>query len=309
MKIAVFGYYNALNAGDDRMQFAITSLLKGSQHEIFFLPHRIEPPIQLLKKMDWILIGGGGLVFDHHGIWYKMKKWMRKTPAKIGVLGLGINNLTEHLKAEVDDLIERSEFFFVRDRRSHQLTGQHESVTVGPDLTWIVPVSVPDDITVNEQYKFAISLAPCHWKVFEPAQWMKSLTLSECVPFPLFCIESSDLSLLSQFFPNVPSHYSLLPLIASRTLIGARFHAIQFAMQLGKPFIAINYDFKVLEACKDAGLEEFCLETDEPEQLSETIRNLEQNRESIIAKISNYRETQISKASQLQIQIREIIGI
>lgn len=50
MKIAVFGYYHSLNAGDDRIQYSITKLLEGNT--VVFLPHYLPPPREYLETFD-----------------------------------------------------------------------------------------------------------------------------------------------------------------------------------------------------------------------------------------------------------------
>lgn len=270
MKIAVFGYYNALNAGDDRIQYCITRLFQGNT--IVFLPHYLPPAEEYLQSFDWILIGGGGLVFDRVGIWVNTKQWIKKCRANIGVFGLGVNRVSPDLLPELSHLIEKADFFYVRDEKSKSLLNNHPKVKVQPDLTWIFPFSVEKSTKVSN--KIAINLLPCHWKEFDVERWVKELELSafDINPFPLNFNRDRDYDLLKKYFGNsITQEFSLQPLIDSEILVACRYHAIVFAMQIGKPFIAINYDEKVQRLLSEANLSELCLETTEFDCLSEKI--------------------------------------
>lgn len=309
MQIAIFGFYNSLNAGDDRIQEAITHLLGGRGHQLYFLPHHLEPPIGMLKHMDWVLIGGGGLVFSPHGIWVRMRRWMRKIRAKIGVLGLGINQLPDVLRTEIDDLAERSSFFFVRDQRSHDLTGRHPRVRVAPDLTWLIPHALPAGVTVPQRFRFAVNLVPCHWKPFDPDQWMKHFPQGESLPFPFYLTEKHDVGLLRRYFPDVPTQFSLMPLLAAQILVGARFHSIIFALQLGKPFVAIAYDDKVRELCRESGLAEYCLDTEEHELLPERLERLTGSEAAVRERIGEFARRQRAEAAALASSVADAMHL
>lgn len=300
MKIAIFGYYNALNAGDDRIQTCLVRILRG--HTIVFLPHYITPPIQYLQTFDWILIGGGGLVFERVGIWSNVQKWVQKCKANIGVLGLGINKVTQDLENELLSLIEASTFFYVRDATSHSLLGNHPKVKIFPDLTWCYPLA---SYTSPYEHGIALNIVPCHWKTFDHKAWVDACLPHSINPFPLNFNIDRDFDLLTNFFgSSVPSEFSLSPLHESRVLVACRYHAIIFAMQLGKPFIAICYDDKVERLLNESELAECGLKTHESHQLEETLEYVLSNQSDLKEKIAMFASDQIQKSQKLKELVR-----
>lgn len=201
------------------------------------------------------------MVFERVGIWVDVRKWLKYCKAKIGVLGLGVNHIPPELEVELAQLIEASEFFYVRDIESKELL-QHPKVKVYPDLTWCFPIDIESD---NEKEEgIALNLLPCHWKEFNHDAWIKNLPNTLIHPFPFHFNKNRDHILLKHYFgETTPSEFSLSPLKKSRILIGCRYHSIVFSMQVGKPFIAINYDKKVERLLQESNLSECCLETTE----------------------------------------------
>jgi polysaccharide pyruvyl transferase WcaK-like protein len=302
MKIAVLGYYNALNAGDDRLQFCLTRMFQG--HTIVFLPHYLTPPKEYLQSFDWILIGGGGLVFERVGVWHQAAQWLKDCNANIGVLGLGVNQVSDDLMPEVEAIIRQSKFFYVRDRKSHALLNDHPQVEVHPDLTWCYPFAVDR----SPQAGVALNLLPCHWKPYQPEKWVQALSHHQVFPFPFHFGKQRDFDLLNQFFAGrVPPEFLLQPLVDSEILVACRFHAIIFAMQLGRLFVAINYDHKVYRLLADSDLLECCLETDEPEKLAEKIEFVMAHRSQILQKIEAFRTKQLQQAEQLRLTVQAIV--
>lgn len=305
MKIAVFGYYNALNAGDDRIQHCITQLLQGNT--IVFLPHYLTPPKEYLQSFDWILIGGGGLVFDRVGIWTDVKKWLRYCRAKIGVLGLGVNRVSEELKPELSALIKAAQFFYVRDQQSKKLLVDNSKVEVHPDLTWCFPL---DSGTLNIKGQgVALNLLPCHWKEFNHSAWIETLNKFQVHPLPFCFSQGKDFELLRHYFGDAtPSEFSLQPLLKSRIIVACRYHAIIFAMQARKPFIAINYDEKVYRLLYESNLLECCLETTEYHLLKEKIQFVLDNETELVKKIDAFAILEEERAKELSKSVKHYLA-
>jgi len=288
MNIAIFGYYNFFNAGDDRIQHCLKRIFQG--HIITFFPHFLPPPhLDYLNTFDWIIIGGGGLVRERVGIWVEMSQWLRGLRANVGVLGLGINSLTPELTLEVFSLLNQAKFFFVRDQTSKQLLNDDDRVEVHPDLTWCFPFEQNSD---NIEDTIAFNITGCEGK-FKTEHWLRQLASAQLVPFPLYFTKDRDYILLKKHFGDcVPREFTLEPLVQSRMLIACRYHAIIFAMQLGKPFIAINYDDKVQRLLVESGLSNFCLELDQYDLLGEKIRDLQAHEPEIKHQVKSYAQAQ-----------------
>jgi hypothetical protein len=307
MRIAFFGYYNFLNAGDDRIQSCLKRIFAG--HILVFLPHfEPIPPLSFLNTFDWLIIGGGGLIRERVGIWVNMASWLKSVRANVGVVGLGVNSLTPELAVEVSSLIKYAQFFFVRDQQSKQLLNNDPKVEVYPDLTWCFPLSktcYQVDSQENNQSNFsdvvAINLTPGITQPYEPEKWIEQCKHLNLIPFPLYFTKNNDYWLLKQYFQHVPEEFDLQPLIQSKFLLACRFHAIAFAMQLGKPLIGINYDDKVRRLLIESNLSELCLEVTEHNLLPEKINYLAANQVIIQQKIATY-GTQQTQLAQVMLQ-------
>ena len=307
MNIVIFGFYNALNAGDDRIQYCLIRALRQG-NTLVFLPHFQVPNPIYLRSFDWILIGGGGLVLERVGIWHRMRRWINKSSkvtrsrfrikrkaAKIGVLGLGVKNVGDGLDRELRHLIKKSEFFHVRDSVSKSKLDD-ERVQVSPDLTWMFPYKTQVAPQIGT---IALNLAPCPWRDFEAAQWIEVLRGEQVRPFPLYFTDDRDYGLLREFYgDDVPDEWTIQPLIQSEILVASRYHAITFAMQLRRPFIAIRYDTKVESLLCDAGLLDCMLQTNQSDQLEEKIAWVRENKKSLIERIDEYARIQEQKGQR-----------
>lgn len=281
MKIAVFGYYHHLNYGDDRLGQALVHALY--PHTVVLLPHNQTPPD--LDWFDFVLIGGGGLVWAEVGIWADTIQWLTKSKKPFGVVGLGINELNANLKPALMWMVEHAAIFAVRDRKSHALLDFHPKAKVMPDLTWMIPYPVRDAAEIDSS--IALSIASKHPQGYNPLDWHDAFqTIEEVIPFPLRFGKTHDADLFRSLgYDSVPQEFSTEPLYRCRCLIATRFHAAIFALQIGVPFIAILYDDKVRRLLADHDLEDLGLEFDQFDQLEEKLQTLIQDQASITARI------------------------
>ena len=303
MNIAIFGFYNSLNAGDDRIQYCLTRALR-QNNTLVFLPHFQAPNPVYLRGFDWILIGGGGLVLERVGIWDGMKRWigqsrrkLRGPKVKIGVLGVGVKKLSDGLDDELRDLIEDAEFFHVRDTASKTKLGDDPRVEVSADLTWMFPYRT--EVT-PQAGTIALNLAPCPWRGFEAKLWVEALDGEQINPLPLYFTDDRDYGLMREFYGEaVPDEWTVEPLIQSEILVASRYHAITFAMQLRRPFVAIRYDTKVESLLEDAGLLDCMLQTNQNDQLAEKIAWMRANQVELIERIDRYATQQEQRGAQM----------
>ncbi|MGL5940596.1 MAG: polysaccharide pyruvyl transferase family protein [Waterburya sp.] len=305
MQIAIFGYYNFFNAGDDRIQHCLKKIFAG--HILVFFPHFLPPPsLDYLNTFDWIIIGGGGLVRERVGIWVNMSDWLRLLRANIGVVGLGVNSLTPELSLELLSLLDYAKFFYVRDNKSKELLNNDPRIEVHPDVTWCFPFINHTD---SHNDTVAINLTPGFDREYDTDQWIKHCSNLNLVPFPLYFTKHRDYWLLKQYFnDSIPEEFDLQPLINSKMLIACRYHAIVFAMQLDKPFIAINYDDKVKRLLTESNFNHLCLELDESYLLSEKINYINSHYQEIKQKINNYTLEQQKLAQIMLIKLNKQIN-
>lgn len=296
----VYGNFQKKNIGDDRIQFSWEQLLSGKSTT--FLPHYQAPRRQWGWTRSWHIIGGGGLVFEAVGVWDNGGKWTQQKSRKIGAAGLGINRMDESLAKTVRTIADRSEFFFVRGQRSLDLCLEAQiSASLGTDMTWSVPFEAQDSF---ENGVACVSLVPCWWKNFSEKNWKKvlhSLSL-DYISLPM---DPRDEPVLQNCLSlDNPPSFAIESLQKAVMLIGARFHSVVFAMQMGIPVIAIEYDFKVGQLMKEVGLEEFSISIEEPDRLPGLVEKLRSERETICDKIRAYADCQKACAVEMIAEVK-----
>lgn len=306
-KIAVLGYFNELNAGDDRLSYCIRKLFE--EHSVTFLSHNHTPHVSYLNSFDWVLIGGGGLAFNDNrvGIWKNMRWWLSRVKANIGVIGLGVNNPSQALREELLALVDRCQFFYVRDYQSHANLNFDIRVKVYPDISWWFPVPKPYNQQSKTANSLAINLVYCPWKAFDYSSWVKVCSPFHLNPFPLrFSTENSDVRILRQYtkLSNIPNEFTLEPLYNSDLLVGCRFHSIIFSIQILKPFVAIGYDDKVKVLLDQGGLSEFYLDTEQYSCLPDLLENLYSRYHEVVDQLDSYRNLQQSLSKQMINEIK-----
>jgi polysaccharide pyruvyl transferase WcaK-like protein len=303
MRIAVFGYYHKRNEGDDRLQHAITDML-GDEHDLVFLRHDTLPPLTFLRTCDWVLIGGGGLIFRRMGIWRDVRRWVLRSGVRVGILGVSVGNISPDMRTDIDELASVAEFFFVRDQESRNMLG-YSNVQVGPDLSWLIPhayIDRPNNAGV------AVNLGYCDPVGFQPEPWMHALLrLDDTLrPLPFYYSSvprSGDYGFLAKYFDGVHPYFSIDHLTRSHVLVGFRYHAITYAIQTGLPFVAIAYDHKVRRLCSEAGLSKLCLPPEEWERLPATLDAVNTEYEKVRAHLANIRKRQCTYAAYMRSEI------
>ncbi len=308
MNIGVMGYYGYGNVGDE-------VILENLQR--FLAPHRVIPIslglfkspdlIKRLNAFDFLVLGGGGLyrkapaspfgVFD---------SWSDDLQTPIGVLGLGVEKLSPHLLPATHKLIDKSSFFFVRDEESRRILG-HPRVQVAPDLTFYNPVQAPATGRRGKEIVCGINLRPSHNAVAEWRRALLDLPITKKVfPFSIHPALGDRESLL-ELDHNCPDGFDLNDFAAADIIVGAAFHSIVFAIQLGIPVIAINYDPKVYRLMHEIGLSHYMLEWDEWDRLRSCYEQALAEREVIRQQMLDYTSAAQERLHQALEAPRQII--
>ena len=302
MRVAVFGFYHADNFGDDRLMQMWVRLLR--EHQCTFFQHHAPPSLGLLREFELILIGGGGLVWNHVGIWKDVRRWTTRCGIPVGVAGLGVNQAPGELEEEMAALVDRSEFFFVRDEKSKRLLGAPDTVQVAPDLSWLFPF---DSGPTENGRGIAVNLCPR--ASVDPDSVRELLAGETLLPFPLYLRAKEDLGYLEALTGGrVASEFRLTPLLESEMAVVCRYHAVQFAVQIGKPFLAIIYDDKVRRFLGDHGLSDLAIEPDQVSELKQRIAWLRSNRDEISGRLEKTRQRLLESAEELRGAIIGRIG-
>lgn len=269
----VFGFYDQRNAGDDRFAVVIKQWL--NNHHLTFLPHTEPPPLDLLRRCDYALVGGGTIASSPYGIFADRMRWIRELKIPVFGVGLGV-----HEKPGIRDSLaaipESGGKIWVRDRVSLKVCDFGGGVVdLGPDLAWLYPVRQVE--TKREDF-FAVNARPCPWRDFNTEQWSIELAALDrgVLPWPLCFGKDDDRSTLQMLLPNksVPDEFDVSIISRASAALLMRFHAVIFAVQTGTPFLHIQNAQKVRLLLKSIGLEKYQTPVETPNSLAAGIRSL-----------------------------------
>jgi polysaccharide pyruvyl transferase WcaK-like protein len=303
MKIGIFGYYNNLNYGDDRLAMAMLKLF--GDHDVVFLKH-YQPYIRaFLKDFDVLVFGGGGLIFERSGVWNQILTDIRSLRIPTMVIGLGANSYDPSLQPEIDYLIERALVFAVRDEQSKANLGGHDRIEVYPDITWLIPMSPPDSSLFNRRYEISVNATPVPWATFDHEKLFEAIADRRCVIWPLNFRNGIDFELFNGriAIDRINDEFSSIPIAVSEFTIAMRFHAIIFAMQMVQPFIAVAYDHKVVDLCHENGLEDLCLRLEDIGNVESKLIYMRNNQEAILERIRAARNRNVNDIKPLHSKI------
>lgn len=271
----VFGWYHQRNAGDDRIAHCIENWLDG--HELTFLPHTSSPPIEVLQRSDYVILGGGSIANQVNGVFRDMRKWM--SAVKLPVFGVSITvSQYEEFRKELSAIPENSGTIWVRDEKSLEWLNFEKGLVFGPDISWLFPrrfdgLSRTDRVGVNFRPWSKIQWQPALWK----QQLAQSIGADRLHPWPLCYGKDPDLSVLqdivnvssapTEFDPTIPSR--------SQLIVAMRYHAIIFAIQAGTPFVAVDNTRKVRDLLEQVGLPQLAVPLSDPRSLEEKLAYVE----------------------------------
>ena len=270
MNIGVIGWWHYDNQGDFRILECLTEALA---------PHRVTPidtsfeinsgVLDRLNALDFIILGGGGLFqqaptrpFD------TFDRWAADLKTPIGVLGLGIDQVRDEYRPAVEALVERSEFFVVRDRASQEAVN-HPKIEVAPDLTFLHPLEAAG----RESRPSELPLCGVNLRLaggLPAARWVAAL--SE-LPLrfrgiPLSAFEDwQEITLVQQLDGDCRPDFSPALYDGLDLMIGTAFHSVLFAIQTAVPVIALAYAPKVQRLMDEIGLGDYALSLEQWDQL------------------------------------------
>jgi hypothetical protein len=251
VNIAIFGWYHHRNAGDDRIQQCLTRWLDG--HTLAFLPAGRQPPVHLLRTCDAAILGGGGLIQRQGGMFRGMARWVRRAGIPVALAGVSVEAITPGLRRELREFLDVCCFAWFRDRGSLEAVGDHPKAFVAPDATWLYPFAP----AAEEGRGLAVSVAP---GTLQPREvWRDALAVFKepLHPWPLYFENGGDGRALRELMPDadLPGEFDLDPARRAAAVLVGRFHALLFALQLGRPVLAASEAPKVRRFLDDNGLQ------------------------------------------------------
>lgn len=295
LRIGAIGWWSYDNQGDLAMLTALTQGLA---------PHQVVPidigfpahpdSIYRLNQQDFILVGGGTLIpgipaapFD------TFEQWADQLDCPFGVVGLGVDPIRDPYWPAVVTLLNRAYFFYVRDRASKTLLGNHPKVQIAPDITFAYPlhVGLSDDRQSGGAPKCGVHLRKSPG--LDPRPWLDAISKLPVevkgIPFSSFDFWS-EAELLRQLDPQTPDHFDPTLYRQIDLMIATAFHAVLFAVQAEVPVIAINYSPKVRHFMTENGFENYLLAQDEHERLSRVVDEVLTHRHAIIKDLQETRK-------------------
>lgn len=308
---AVFGWYHKRNAGDDRLAHCIENWLSG--HELIFLPHTSSPPIELLQQVDYVILGGGSIANQVHGVFKNMRHWIQAAQVPVFGVSLTVSHYDE-FRYELSSILETGGMIWVRDSKSAEVLRFERDLVVAPDISWLFPRTFPHEIRSNS---VGINFRPWDKIDWEPQAWKEQLGRtfdSQLTPWSLCFGKDDDLSVLQQIMSikeDYPSEFD--PTVPSRSqlIMAMRYHAIIFSIQAGTPFIAIENTRKVQYLLDQVGLSHAAVPLNQPNQLplvlesvnssltSELLAQITQRMSSQAWEVANLMRERIEKAAYI----------
>lgn len=339
MDIAVIGWYNRQNVGDERILQCLERFFSGHKHSIrSFNIGDAKKNIDRINSYDYVLLGGGGLITRRFNKYYTLFDKIRRP---LGCVGIGVEAMNRDMEKSVNLLLEKSDFILVRDKESKEMLRNNFKIMVGPDLTFLssYDLSDPTDdriVGLNLRYwcSSEAEYGSYYWHlrnyieknlrsfgaVWPRGKWDERKFVSllrefrgKFLPMP-FCLEDvklartrsyvSDVDVLRQYFKGVPAAFDPSWFSKIRYLIAMRFHAILFSVQCGIPFVCISYQPKCIRFCQAIGINEYCLDVfSNYDQILDRLVDLENNYEKIRQKLVLSRQELINEITHVMSKI------
>jgi hypothetical protein len=269
----VLGWYHHQNAGDDRLQHAITRWLEG--HTLGFLPAGRRLPASYARRWDVVVVGGGGLLVGGGGVFHRLRTLRRRAGVPVGLVGVSAEAVPDELRRELDRFGPQATVAWFRDEGSRRACGAEDWPTsfVGPDLTWLEPFPAVEGMGTGA----AFAAGP-HAGLDE-ARWRDALgALHQPVrPWPLHEEGGADREVLRRVVPAgaMPSGWDLEPGRSASVVISTRYHGLQFGLQLGRPVVGVGDAPKVRRFLDEQGIGDWWLPADDPSGLSALLERLQ----------------------------------
>ncbi|MBE9179512.1 polysaccharide pyruvyl transferase family protein [Oculatella sp. LEGE 06141] len=290
---AVFGWYHNQNAGDDRIAQCIEMWL--DDHQLTFLPHTETPPIEILQRSDYVILGGGSIANQVYGAFKDMRRWIAKV--EIPVFGVSLTvSQHEAFKYELSSISQTGGLIWTRDRKTLEwLNFKDDDVIFGPDISWLYPRYFPHE---TRHDLVGVNFRPwdkVHW---EPQSWNIALKQSlgdTAISWPLCFGKDADSSILKEILKVNPCSAEFDPTVPSRSklVVAMRYHAIIFAIQAGTPFIAIDNTRKVRDLLEQVNLQHISVPLNDPSQFTPMLDYVSKNIDtSLLTQITQKMTTQ-----------------
>lgn len=241
------------------------------------------PGIDLINQADLLVVGGGS-IWPGHTVFQNAKSLAKRLKIPLFVIGISARQGSQTALLQTQHLIDHACVFHVRDRSSFELLGRHPRISVGTDLYWWSDHHIP---TVQPSAG-SVALNLRDWTEL---QWDPAEIISTCKakglqihPWPLYygastherSGQSDDAKLMASHLHSaeIPSSFSIEPLVNASFSICMRFHAIQMSVRAGRPVIGFDYHLKTKAFFEENGVAELCVNLADVQALAQSIDRL-----------------------------------
>lgn len=334
MRLGLIGWYGHNNYGDERISYCIQRFFSG--YEFFITSGWSDARLKIneLNKCDYILIGGGGLILRDIGGQTDIIRHLKKP---FGFIGVSIEAKHKSMKEFLEISKQKAEFIMVRDKQSKEYFDNHYKIIIGPDLTFLYPFHVISEVKGDvcglnlRDWHYWKGILHGHYynlmrkienkfsvvkKIYPFAKWSPSTAVKivkkdfkDVLPIP-FYFESNvtnDVDVLSRYFKNVPSLFSINLYNNIRYLVGMRYHSVVFATQCGIPFVSLSYQPKNDTFCSGMGLDMLSVDIYKVDELETKIDYIKNHYQQIRKHLISYRENCIQDIKYIFRSISNLI--
>lgn len=305
MKFGIMGSYGAGNIGDETILRGIVQQIRevDPKAEIYIFTHsekytkqvfpdchalevlpagvrsktkqqllfRLRKSYNILKELDSVLVGGGGIFYDHLfssgknpvKVWHTRLQQVHSLGVPICIYAVGVTDLKyEESRECMKDICDMAQHITVRDAFSKErlkLLGVKKHIDIIPDPAWFAKfdevTSKPKYIGVNiRSWRLMDESCPDHIEIFAKyLEWLSDKAPLKFLPFSWR--KDNDLEYLGELLERVNLEIETpileTPEIAfeevssCKCIIGMRLHSQIFSIKAHRPLGAIAYHDKV----------------------------------------------------------------
>jgi polysaccharide pyruvyl transferase WcaK-like protein/ubiquinone/menaquinone biosynthesis C-methylase UbiE len=308
------------NFGDDYLSLSLKTYLTSAYPTLKIIETNLHLDNYVLTQKDILIIGGGGL-WGPSGSGHLSDKlysiWIN-TKAKLIIANIGIESFDPSSAKMLTALCSKAELFSLRDKKSWLIVKEtigEGKAFLAADNTYLGSIQIK-----REPVKGHISVNLCgpeqenFRKDFPISSIIKSINelskrgfIIKAVPFT-YKGTLSDYKYCKEIDPNCPECFSTEPYSDCELFIGMHFHSIILALQNNIPVFAINYSDKVKRLMQEYGLNEYCVEPDDPDMFNKMLSfagTIDKN--DILNKIRKGNENAKERLVPFKSRLQEII--
>lgn len=296
-KIGLAGWWGGRNEGDRYILKTLKrSFGRDFDLDVINIPFRGDPSmIGYLNKLDFLIIGGGGLFtinfpepFDTYDEWGKSLK----TP--FGFLGVGVQEVNERLSGTFASIIEKSTFFSVRDTGSYEISKKYsDKADKIFDLTFLSPRKIT---TSGNDRTMGVNLRVWNFddrRTYDNSAWCHAINglKQPKIKIPLSFLHGiDDRKAMEGIASGYSRTFSMGLYKKIGLMLGMRLHSLVFAVQNNIPPIGISYTPKIQRFFDDMNLQEFCLGINDHDKLSGLVERANNDKKRIGPVLDGYND-------------------